>query len=53
MKVCEWEKMSKDEFLIHMFAESSEQTMSKLDMEISNYIKLFCVCLSVLAKNLT
>ena len=26
IEVCEWEKMSKDEFLIHMFAESADQT---------------------------
>ena len=35
MEVCEWEKMSKDEYLlIHIFAESADQTMSKLAMEI-------------------
>ena len=34
MEVCEWEKMSKDEHMIHIFAESADQTMSKLAMEI-------------------
>ena len=34
MEVGEWEKMSKDQFLIHIFAESADQTMSKVATEI-------------------
>ena len=34
MEFCEWEKMSKDQFLIHIFAESVDQTMSNIAMEV-------------------
>ena len=34
MEVCEWETMSKDEFLTHLFAESADMTMSKIAVEI-------------------
>ena len=34
MEVCEWKKMTPDQFLIHLFAEASNQYMSKLAMEI-------------------
>ena len=34
MEICNWESMTKDEFLIHLFAESADMTMSKLAMEI-------------------
>ena len=35
MEICDWESMTKDEFLIHLFAEGcSDITMSKLAMEV-------------------
>ena len=34
MEVCEWKKMSQDQLLIHLFAEASNQYMSKIAMEI-------------------
>ena len=34
MEICDWESMTKDEFLIHLFAESADMTMSKISMEI-------------------
>ena len=34
MEICDWESMTKDEFLIHLFAESADMTMSKIAMEI-------------------
>ena len=34
MEICDWESMTKDQFLIHLFAESADMTMSKIAMEI-------------------
>ena len=35
MEICDWESMTKDEFLIHLFAEGcSDNIMSKLAMEV-------------------
>ena len=28
MEICDWESMTKDEFLIHLFAERADMTMS-------------------------
>ena len=34
MEVCEWAKMTQDQFLIHLFAESADQSMNKITMEV-------------------
>ena len=34
MEICDWGSMTKDEFLIHLFAKSADMTMSKISMEI-------------------
>ena len=33
-EICDWDSMTKDQFLIHLFAESADMTMSKIAMEI-------------------
>ena len=41
MEICDWESMTKDEFLIHLFAESADMTMSKISMEILSRKKTY------------
>ena len=42
MEICDWESMTKEKFLIHLFAENADMTMSKIAMEILSGKKTYC-----------